>query len=183
MAFFQVNNRCSPSARRNRDSAARPRQRSPALESAGDQHDRQPDEQQRDGAVEHPVGQAELMDQQVNEAQHSHARRPRTATRLAPGDSFESPPRCHSRPPAWSRWESCRRCSGLSAARAGPATHPRSATDPRDASRGSASGRCSSWADTAGRCLVTGSGAWVMCAASRACGVGATNGVRPVSIS
>ena len=37
--------------------------------------------------------------------------------------------------------------------------------------------------DTAGRIFATGSGAWVMCAASMACGVAAANGVRPVSIS
>jgi hypothetical protein len=38
-------------------------------------------------------------------------------------------------------------------------------------------------ADTAARWRVTGSGACVICAASSACGVGATNGVLPVSIS
>jgi hypothetical protein len=37
--------------------------------------------------------------------------------------------------------------------------------------------------ETAGRYRATGSGAWVMCAASIACGVGAVNGVRPASIS
>ena len=37
--------------------------------------------------------------------------------------------------------------------------------------------------DTAGRYRASGSGTWVMWAASIACGVGAVNGVRPASIS
>jgi hypothetical protein len=72
IAFFQVNQPMQALSRRNRDSAAGARQRSSALELAGDQNDRQPDEQQRDGAVEHPVGKSELMDQEVNETQHTH---------------------------------------------------------------------------------------------------------------
>ena len=67
-------------ARRNRDSPAGPRQRTrrsnrPVISMIGS-----PSSSSSDGAVEHPVGQAELVDQQVNQAQHTQRGGRRTAT-------------------------------------------------------------------------------------------------------